>query len=804
MAAIPRLAVELFQKLGGKTSRQAEAISAIDAAQRAVPPKWMDTTRGQRTIEALSRFEGEDVRFAEEPIKSRMAAFHGEGEPVTQSNFVNEDDIVELGMEFGGMDVRTLPPTGENIREFGLVEPVPSVKPYVEQGTMIEPPRDLPAETLLSPARDPDAAKMMNLEGMVRGAVPDNANFLEGLGISVRDNKVGTGFYNEGAWEFLRTSDKAATPARFTASAMVDNLPYILSQVGKKGRPTNRIAGDSAVVITVKEESPGFVRPIDAQGPESLRHAWPGDELSGQQVPIVLQTADGKPLTTAPRVILAPGKGGKSVWVPVSPKRGVFPDDASFKDVSDPRFWARQPKTQQEVEDAVTAMLTPEGQAFGASISREFWKKEFDNPDVFYAMRQKFFQDPNYVKRRGSVSRSYTHSGDTTDVGTRDDANIWTGFQQAAQEQVFDRKEVVSMYRRILTDPVVAERIRYFGQDAIYKLKHIGITDPDLADMPLIFYHTDQEFFHPAHTGEFVDISQMAGTTAELGNHYGIFKRAADEFLPLDTADADALLEYYRQKEGAVKTKMKGAVSTVAKKAPSIGMEQFFKYVEEIIRAPYARNADPRLPPARVAATMRESAADVARRIVRGYNIVGDKAQAMTEIENAFVDIVDAYADAFRNSSQMAVIFRGKKPLIMVDLGGFDPKRVAGQMASMPEFSRYKNELRGMANNEFLTKEVWNTLVTEPAEKATPGMETWKKATRRLQEIIEKEGYDHILYSNGLEAPGLPSIITWKQNHQKFTWASLFDRRSDYMLRGIGAAAPIGLVEADKENNNGN
>lgn len=813
MAKVGNLLEGLAQTFGRKMETQAAATAAADAAQRAAPPKWLNSDRGLATIEALREVTAQEFpKVMDVPVEQRVRKSLGEPEAKPQaSNVVNEDDMVELTDEFvtlkdAGYEVDPLAGLTSKA-ELGLEETPKSIRMFEEDGSVAgqgNSPVSLQHRMI-----DHTQTTLWDSRAYERAEDPVAGFFFDELELTRPGNEIGVGWYEDEALEELMNVYDVADASRFVGHMQLSDIPQIFGAV-KKGEPDGFLArqqflGTKPVTLRVKPMEDGFVKVVDVDGPAHLGTTNAPVDIEFQRVPVVVETVDGKPLKEMPVGYVVDSKleRGKTHWYGVVPGynvRGKLRVTANYEKINSPRFWGRQPRTATELTTALKTMFSPEGQTFGANLSQKFW-----NPGDKISSAEELMEARNeYLMDMGRV-RSFGAETVTGNKAAR--SSIYMAYQKAADAMKRDLKQAREFYlKQIGDDPIRAERIRNFGRDTVFTMELLGETHPVLKDMPIPMYHTDQNFFDPVFAGANTEFAQFSKIPAEGGMHISFVKRQADFFLPLDTADADVLAEFYRQSGAEVKKAIDEGFKKLSAVVPSMSRDRLYSYLEDIFHAPVRMNPAPTLSTPVTPQVMEDAIEEVVDKIVGHYNIPWDNTQAYVDINQALTEVAKVYSDRFRSTSQTAMFMRVKKPLIMMDIGGFDPARIAGQMLMMPEFEDATLKLQQIASNPMASKEYWNASVAGIEADVTLEKEAWAATHKYLIDLMESRGYDSIVYNNGLEAPGMPSLIVWDQKFAKLSWATLFDRRSNSTLRGIGAAMPAaGLAAtADKENNNGN
>lgn len=762
-----------------KTARSAASIAAEESRRAANPEAFA-------TLEAAAQVPGR-AATAQTPYQNINElemqithAYQKEAGNTYQSHYVNEDDMVELGFDFAP------PPPAE-------VALPPSVKPFEKdlvQGDFTagvsHVPEDIPKLHGVVGGPVPEMVRQyrMRLDQGIRNVDPDMLAFdrrIAGTG-------KGLAMYEPIARKTMVTMEKMSVPGRFVAGVRMGDIPYMGATIAKDtGGPRSYKLDRPITLVVEPTEHEGLVKLVDAQLPDGMTSIAAHPEIADDMVPVVMRTADGSPLPWRPRAVEAEGKNGKA-WFNMTPDEKVYPEarEAQFTDPSKSTFWSYLPRNPQQMREMVTSLFSPEGMTFGGAINNvAFLRSHQKGPLQFQVFRENYFNNMEGTRSIG------------TWVGDQEHVSIAMGYRKA----VAQRENVLNQHRAFYSNWKGAEdahylaRLKAYAHDSPYKLSMLGETDPVLKDLPMIMFHTDQRYFDPVLAGDNADFIQFGKSPAEGGMHLAFSRTQADELLKkemllaLDSADPTVLRDYWRSMENEIKADMEQYFDHMFGNTLGSYSKQdemwFFSTVSDILEGPGRRQAASGVRSG-VAHDMARDVVDAAKRIKKRFKLKKE----VREIAEGLGNIVDEYGRIMRESSQSSFVFRGRNPLLLLDRSRFDHQSIASQLLAFPQFQHARKQLNKIALNEngISAWTDWDRFIK--GAKDSPEKIAFEAQHKWLTGLMEDAGFDHILYINAKEQPGLPSVITWKQNHVKLTWATLFDRRSNDTLRGLVPVTP--------------
>lgn len=776
MSAITKTGQEIAEYFG-KVGKRAERVSAMDAAQRANPPRWMDTERSRRAIE---QFQLRDAELGlrrqgpEESIDNILKERMDQDAQAELDKIVGYDSSMPTDMA-PNVDDLGLPPEPELIKELST-PPGTYTEGYIDRVNDLQASR---TEMIGVTAR---ARKRASVPESVKVA---NLSRLDPAG-------RGMGFYDDGPMRTIQQiANKNGRLGSYVAGIQVDVAADLL-HLAKRGTEAPKVPGQflgTEPIVLHVTESDGVLKVLDAEGPASMAFNKTPEYLRTDYIPVILKNAGGGEFANAPRLIVWDDGGIRRTFP--APAMRDYINTQKFDDPMDPAWFTQQPASPVEVENALTTMFSPKGLTiFGRIVNRIRTLREGANHawDIQKDIRKFVHNSDQWSTEGWGAFGSKTRLKDQYQIAYKE-----------LHKDLMD--EQTEMYVSAGRDPVWMERVRNFGHDSPYKMSLLGDTNKDTKDMPIIFVHTDQEFYNPELTGTTAPLAQFA-TPAEIGIHGGVRKQA-DFLLPGNHGGQTMLDEWTRTEND-----WRSSVASVYKKAGLTEAEQ--KKINEKLTEVFGagiRKADPRYNPS-------GEKVDILNEWSEQFSPDQLKAMGLDEgVIDLFAlpwhttvrDAAQKFLKDWRRSSQTAFIFRGKRPLILMDLKQFSPVDVAEQLTVLPQFSKYKGELEWVMNSG-QDKAAWEASV---AGKSGPELESYgarefKKAHETVIRIMEAEGFDHILYPNALEAIGLPSIITWKPEHIKYLWAPMMSRRSANPNYAVIPALSLTGQISDKENNNGN
>lgn len=774
-----------------------------------------------KALESIAEYFGRLGKGASEATKQ-----FGE-----QPSWVKRDRAL-LTQEAAKLDVQPNPaqnvPLWERVQARKLAEESEGVNPahapdegmdeFEMRDFAPEVPEDLAVRELEDFGLAPEPAIIKELSKLDKGTVPDlrpwrvhkgDVEDTEGVVLNalsradtkearyvskatgLRPDALGMGWLSEDA---LRTTARVAARqgenGRYVGAMNLDDVADLMAY--DRFDPTvvppkpGSFLGTKPVVIVVKEQ--GKVgKVLRVTGPDQLASRKTPDALGGANVPVIIQSEAGMPIKGLRALVYEDkDRGIRKLFSPPHVKDWSY--EADFTDPLNPRWAAEQPRSPQEVRDALSTMFSAEGISLGSTIAKKL--KDFQalvEPDEYFAQGHRLLKKKLFNWMRNT--KNFQEEGSF--IGGAGQQSLDIGFQFAEEEvRQAALAEQRSFYKTFAEgDPVVFERMRHFTYDSPYKLSLWGETDPHLKDMPIIFFHTDQQFFNAERVSGDAVLAQF-DIPAEVGYHAAPMKRQAAYLEAGKGSSEKTMLLHYK----TANENWHGAIKRAKEMVPS-GKE----LVEEKLQRVWATTLDLENP------HLNKSGVDIQAAFDNEFGKKGWKADGMADDEAAqaadatawLADLMITYLNAWRQTSQTSFIFRGKRPLILQDMSSFDPVEVAKQLLTFDQFEPYKARLTNIVNSGN-DVEAWKTVVKTNNKW---GVKDYGDTHKDLVNIMESEGFDHIMYVNYHELTGLPSIITWKQEHMKFSWAPFFSRRSNNPNYAALPFLPFG-APGDKENKN--
>ena len=772
MSAVTRGAEGLAEFFKGLT-KGANRVSEMDAAQRAKHPRWMDFKRGEQAVDALEQQALQQKPFLP-PLEERLAA---------RTDAELQSQLDNLGPEdeyFGDVKIDYAPQS-----QAGDLAEEPEIIKQLERGSegYVD---DKPFRPNVGAS---SRTEVIGVSARARQRAADPKASAVAAKAKVDPASVGMGWYDDTALKYI--SGVAAKQGRLGSYVGGMRLDDAASLVGLSRRDEalqakqiDNFVGSEPIVLTVRE-SDGILHVERADGPIALAQQQTPGYLEDVQVPVVLKNSDGTPFVNAPRRLVWDRDGVRRVFQ--GPEIEEFANLRKFDDPTDPNWFDKQPVTPIEVGNAVATMFSPKGITLFSKINRAVREIRMNSGEFAWQVRKllsKEMKDPEFFKQGAVMNYNW---------------KLRDSFQMANEKLAVEAlDEQRSFYKDIANnDPVILERMRNFAYDSPYKLSLYGETDPALKDLPIVFWHTDQNFYNPELTGSAVNLAQFA-TPGEMGYHMAPTRRQADHLLPEDTS-GPRMVQWYQRRTQQWKNTVEAAYANAGlndaeRKAMNKALNEVFNIGERVNPAMNAH------PTGKEFMKAFEDLFNTER--LRSLGLPDDKNRAMRLQKDLLENEAVAYFDAYQQTIQTAMIFRGRRPLILMDLSRFDPTTVAEQLLGMPQFEKHwdqLNEIRQSGNDI----NAWREAVAGKQGRDSWGFKDFSATHKQLLDIIESEGFDHILYPNFHEVNGMPSVITWREEQIKFSWAPLFSRRLKNPSYAVVPALPLGSM-LDKENNNGN
>lgn len=639
--------------------------------------------------------------------------------------------------------------------------------------------------------------------GIDRRLNPEVREFLSDVyGSPDRMRTPELGWVSDTALDTMMRINKARARSQF-----VSHLDHMdLSDIARTVSPRPQIMGRGSAVwksdptpITINvRERDGWLEIIDIRAPEHFHTSLPPSPhmVEGATTPIVVVKEDGV-LNKVPYGFTYRNKDGLVRAIPARLPAYLTDGLPKFESPLSPTFWQNQPKTSTEAKQVVSGMFSPEGQVTGNSLSQYvFMERTTDIGFDTIAQRvAQYSADPEFRGQRGSTITGWkTTFKEGYSIAKR-------RVKEALQRQKQYYKEIFG------GDPVYAARAKDFAGDTPYTMGNVyGDTNPATKDLPIVFFRTDQNFWHAGLTGQKSNFLSQFVNAREMGAHAAPDFVQADAFLPGDSRVDQ--IEWYKNRVKEYEEGLKRAKQTMLTyfkdggiTVPQKTLNKYFdKLVQRLWKNQIAIESEAKIPlVGRTPTQIADDLVDIEKKNFQATFGV-DETISQALVNNVY-DTVSALDGHFMSTAQQAFIFNGKRPLVMLDATGFGPNMVAQQMRAMPEFAQYDDMLMFFANDKTFTREYWDRTFKGQTEPDPEVLAEWQKKTELLKAIIKSEGFDHILYPNRVEVPGMPSVIVLDESQMKFTWAPLFSKRDRNPSHAIVPGLPfLGTIGDDDAN----
>lgn len=788
----------------GKAAKDAKSVARADELERAALAAGrtvggIDPKRGQ---EAVSRLEALSTDQIPEgiPMREKLRVFE-ENSAIKQAKL--DEELLDDPMM---KDPAIAAFSADEIQAVQLADNVAPLNKALASHDTGRPP--FRTSNTVEIAEDIRAGRQM-VSDMENGTRFSAETSLEAL-TGIPAGRIGNYWYDRPAWErILGVAGEGGRLGRYVGAMPINDAALAVAAFGKQsGKVTKAYKGTDPIILTVADEGKGVWKLVDATGPEVMIERSVSSELRSAEVPVIVRSEDGKVIKNSGRILQMEVNGVTRTLLPPASKQ--LPR-VRFASPLDPEWFRQQPKTFEDAQQAVYTLFDAQNQPVFAAINREAYidgaKNASSTNSVGAGAYDTLFNiQYNPARLKGSTTLIEPRTMDVQGVRTTypgKAVDLESAGRIAQEERQAEALAKQRTHYKQFKDPVILERMRRYSHDSLYKLSLLGETDPALKDLPIIFYHTDEAWFDARALGSTKHHAQFV-LPAEIGIHTGTDIRQAEHFLPTNAAGGE-MMDWYAEAE----LKWKQASRKVRDTAVSnFGLEQrdWDAMMERIWNHGYT--LDELSGPLQNSQTLGAAIDGEVARLTAKYG--KDFSEPIKELGQQLFWNLNDYQDAIRQTAMTGYVANLKRPLILMDFQQFSPSMVADQMLQMGEFTKYRKDLKKIVDGNW-SQQSWKEEIKGANVKGRDvmtgekrsGYQEFKADHERVIQILEENGYDHILYPNAVENPGMPSVIMWDQSKMKYTWAPLFNRRSGnpnhLVLPGIPATGAALSTEENKK-----
>lgn len=417
----------------------------------------------------------------------------------------------------------------------------------------------------------------------------------------------------------------------------------------------------------------------------------------------------------------------------------------------------------------------PLTKAVADATSPSFYKDQPQNPfDV--ASKVATFYDPHATLAHGQAVKQAQSSGaleqyafniSNTKPIPKYQVDEATTFRNARRDRMME-----------ILDPIVEEYGHDFikslvGKDNIFKMKLMGATGPD-AELPIVWTRSDKYGVVPVKEGEFsISITRPRETGMHAGEPVTMKSFQGNNFYHDYQLGLSEMKKYpkdspaYKQAERAVslfeqrrKTFTNNLDMTIKKAFPEGISKQNIEAIlfDSMIEAKDKFLAS-RRPGDKTSIFTATDGHDFIKKALKS-RLPGEHTDAQLDFIAADLRELTGLADNRGGTTRPFMLKNVKRPIFLVDVGGFEPSIVLKQLMDMPEFG---DDARRILNS------------TDPFDTEASSL--------KVQKLLESRGYDAAIYLNTtaegsdltryanpmLRNPAAPqgyspSIFIWKQD----------------------------------------